>query len=489
MNYLFYIILSISAAGIIFVPLWFKYKLKKDFFIKQSISKILAKNPEFFSTKIVSDSVLIGLKHHKTPILEQLIKGNINKVAQSESKYNKISPYLLKSFEKPQVGINFLEKHLKKNPADNDAFVWLALLLEKSNKPKAAAAWDNVNENKLSKYLKAHYLTHMSDIAAQNGDLEFASDLQYKAARLFAREQAFYEEGQVYLKLGTLYRICFIDDTAEALLRSAIKLFKQIKYERGVAQGHANLGMLMISQERFEEAHSLLQKAYEYYQKQEDLSSQAEIENQLALLYLVQKQTKAALKFLKQAEKNHLQSQNRQGLAFSQELMANTYWQEGQYTQTAKFAQKAAQIYKQEENVSGRLESLYLQAQALVKQEENEKAEDILRSIIEQGKKNSGCFYLANAYTLLGIIYMRRKDLLRAKGLFRQSLELEQRGTRTKALAADYANIGLVELCCGHKETAQKNIETALDLACQIEDEELCLNLRQHLAKINNSSQ
>ena len=81
---------------------------------------------------------------------------------------------------------------------------------------------------------------------------------------------------------------------------------------------------------------------------------------------------------------------------------------------------------------------------------------------------------------------MKRKDLQRAKGLFQQSLDLEQRGVRLNALAIDYTNIGLVELYRGHRDNAHKHLQTALDFAQQIEDKELCAQIQKQIEKISN---
>ena len=242
----------------------------------------------------------------------------------------------------------------------------------------------------------------------------------------------------------------------------------------------------MTGQERFAEAEDYFHRAAEKYTTEQQPAARADIQNQLALLHLLQKNYKQAEKQLKTARALHKKSQNLNGLAFSTELLANCRWGQRNFTATARLAARAAGLYAKSGNVSGRLESLYLQAQALFYNADDEGAETILRQIIALSKQDCGCFYPANAYNLLGIIFVKRKDLQRAKGLFRQSLEMEQRGVRTIALAADYANIGLVEMHSGHKDEARRNLETALKLAEESEDDDLCRQLRQHLAALNS---
>ena len=73
----------------------------------------------------------------------------------------------------------------------------------------------------------------------------------------------------------------------------------------------------------------------------------------------------------------------------------------------------------------------------------------------------------------MGLIYLQKKDLDRAKALFNQSLDLEQFNNRLSGIATDYANIGLVEMKCGNFEQAQKTIHTALEYAKANHDDEL----------------
>ena len=487
MNYLFYIVVFLSITGLIFIPLWFRYRLQVDFFSKQ-IAKLLAqKKNRFFSSFVVRESIKTALKYRKRKIIDFLFSGQIIKASQEVMKYDTLSALLLKAFEKPESCIKKLESLYKKDPRNNVYAVWLALLLDASgNKSRAQVAWDNVRDKKLPIYLNAQYCIHLGESALKNGDMEFASRLFYRAARLFNKSKAFYEEGNVYLRLGTVYRFCFISDVAETLFLSALKTFSALKHEEGIAQAYANLGVLMLGEERFEEAESYFRKALDIYEKMNFSQECAEVKNQQAYLYLLQKDYKKALKLLSITQKELLALNNINGAAFSFDLRANCLWQMQMYKETIKNAKKAASLYDKANNISGFLESLYLQAQAAFNLNQDDDTENLLRQIIEIGKHDCGCFYLANAYNLLGIVYMKRKDLQRAKGLFQQSLDIEQRGVRLNALAVDYTNIGLVEFYRGHADNAQKHLQTALDLAQQIEDEELCTKIKRQLKDINN---
>ncbi len=58
--------------------------------------------------------------------------------------------------------------------------------------------------------------------------------------------------------MGTIYRVCFVDDVASFMFRGALDLFRQLKYIPGQAAAYGSLGMLNAASEHFDEAGSLL---------------------------------------------------------------------------------------------------------------------------------------------------------------------------------------------------------------------------------------
>ncbi len=124
---------------------------------------------------------------------------------------------------------------------------------------------------------------------------------------------------------------------------------------------------------------------------------------------------------------------------------------------------------------------MYLIALSLFSQEKDKEAEKTLREIIKTAQEQSNSFHVANAYSLLGLIYLKQNDLRRAKGLFQQSLDMEQINNRLGGIATDYANIGLIEFRKGNLEQAKKTLKTALDYAEANQEEELIRLLKNQL--------
>lgn len=92
---------------------------------------------------------------------------------------------------------------------------------------------------------------------------------------------------------------------------------------------------------------------------------------------------------------------------------------------------------------------------------------------MKESRRHSLNFHIANAYSLLGLIYMQKQDLSRAKALLQQSLHLEQNHNRCTGLAADYTNLALIENLSGDKDAAGQNLQIALEYAQKTGDEEL----------------
>lgn len=487
MNYIFYIITAAALAGAVGVPLVFRQRLRADFFGKRAVRHALRLNGNLGAEGLALAAVKAAVKCRQESALEALAAGDFNRAAELLRQKQPVIAAALGVFKHPKTALKSLAKICKNHPNDMQAQGWLAVAHGMAgDKNKAALLWSGIKEQKLPAYLRGHYHIYIAESALRNGDLELASKQFYQAAVRFGHCKAYHDEAAVYLKLGTIYRICFVFDTAESWFRSALEIYQKLGHDRGEALTTANMGMLMTGQERFDEALDFFAKAEALYAPFEALSEMAYIKNHIALTHILQKDYRAAQKSLNEALKLFAADNDLNGMAFGYELKADNDWQQQHFAATVKWAKKAADLYRQCGNTTGLLESRYLQAQALLRAGDDTQAEEILRQIIDHGKKDCGGFYLANAYNLLGIIFMRRKDLRRAKGLFRQSLELEQRGSRTAALAADYANIGLNELCCGRRDDAGKNLQTALELAESCGDEDLCRCLRHHLDKLKN---
>lgn len=335
----------------------------------------------------------------------------------------------------------------------------------------AAALIDGFESRSAAEKARLNYL--QAWLALEEGDLLSASEKAAAAAKLFQKLGFTYEEAAAYLLSGTIYRVSAVTDTADFMLRSAAELFGFTGATAKEAETWGNLGMLMVMQQRYEEAAGCFDKAEKLFNLSQDHAGATEIINQQALTALICEDYTRAERLAKQAQKAFRQLKDARGEGLSFDILAQIAAARGKWKQTLSAARNAQKFYRQSQNISGLMEMEYLEAQALAEQKEETAAEKILRRIIDRDKRDKSCFHVANAYNLLGLIYLRQDDLRRAEGLFQQSLSAELQNERFYGAAIDYANIALTAYRRGHKEQGDKNREMALRCAKDAGGEDL----------------
>ncbi len=329
---------------------------------------------------------------------------------------------------------------------------------------------NKIKSQHLPKPLKAVHCYLSAAAYLQEGDMLSASEKASLALKLFKQKHYIFETAQTYLLLAEIYRISCVNDVAQTMIEAALKMYSAAGFRLFCAQTTAVFGMLMLFENRLEEAEDKFSEALKSCPQ--DILK-ADILNQYALLQLAQKNKGSALKYAKQALKIHCSLGNFRGEAFSRQLLGHFLLSSGAAQKAASEAKKAAELYLEQQNFSAYCESLYLHARSLCQTENYGRAEKILRQILEESRRHSLNFHIANAYSLLGLIYMQKQDLSRAKALLQQSLHLEQNHNRCTGLAADYANLALIENLSGDKDAAGQNLQIALEYAQKTGDDEL----------------
>lgn len=395
---------------------------------------------------------------------------------------------VLKALREPELAASAIEAEIRNNPSDGRLLAELAYLyFICGDTVRCRLCLDNVNEKKINSYglAKVRYLQSFYDL--NDGDMLSASQNCSEAVRLFHKNRAYYEEAQAYLQMGVIYRASVVTDVSQIMLETALKIFSALGCRAETAETYGNLGMLMAIQKRFEEAEDFYLKAEKICTETGRRQAQAEINNQQGLLQLLKNAFVEAEELAQKALKAHSALKNAAGIAFSKEIIANSRWNRKDYPAAIHMAFEAKNLYRQSNNFSACFEMMYLMALALFEQRKLAEAEKVLREIVSLSKKHNSNFHTANAYNLLGLIYLQKQDLRRAKGLFQQSLDLEQVNNRLGGIATDYVNIGTVELTRGNREQAHKTLKTALEYAEASEDEELIALLRKRVDELLKS--
>lgn len=488
MKYFEYTLLISLFSAVFVLPFYFYRRLKIYHFyrlVRKALAQKTAANcgetyfPTYYLKEIVS--LLVKEKANR-PLVYLCVGRSAPAIRWLDDRKKTFLSLVLQTICNKQTMLALWEKYIKKNPDNTAALAELGILFFMVGEiEKAQLCLNNIPEKKNRNYVSARQKYLQSYLDMNDGDMLGASQNASLAAKIFHKLGAEYEVGQSYLLLGIIYRVAIVSDVSQMMFETALQIFSTAKCLAETAAVYGNLGMLMAIQQRFEEAESYYQKADKIMAEINSPLGRAEILNQQSLLQLMQGNNRTAEDLAQKALEIHQQKQNQQGIAFSKEIMGNTAFNLQDYQKATQMAFEAKNLYKEHGNLSACLENMYLMSLALFYSEKSKESEKILREIIKMSKQCSSNFHVANAYNLLGLIYLKQNDLRRAKGLFQQSLDMEQTNNRLSGIATDYANIGLIEFRKGNIEQAQKTLKTALEYAEANQEEELISLLKNRL--------
>lgn len=386
----------------------------------------------------------------------------------------------LSALTSPQEALLFLEKKLD---GGNILLLTAWIYFNAGNADTAESYQEKAAGLKLSRFYKGLDRYLQAAAALREGDLLTASEKASQALSLLRREGAAYEAAKVYFLLGTIYRISAVSDVAQLMLTEAADIFLLMGADKDAAETIGSRGMLMAAENRREEAAADFEKASELFRRCACANGEADIINQQALTALMYGDSAKADRLARQAQTLQKAAGKTDGRGLSAEIISRAATEKKDWETAIKYAVSAQQDYQTAGNHPGFLEALLLQARAYLETGNDEQAEKLLRRLIEKAQNRSSCFHVANAYNLLGIMYLKQGDLQRAKGLFQQSLNCESSNNRTDGMAIDYANLALIEYRLGQREQGDKTVSTALEYARAFGETELSQLLEKQLNK------
>lgn len=437
----------------------------------------------FFSTAVINQCVRYLYLKHLTAAksaLAFLVGGRVEKAVAVITTQDPFLALLLQAHISTAAAYRQIKRQKKQWLTNLQYGVYLPILaqLTYDNQTALAAVFAldklrcrcNRETNAYYNYVAAYMYLH-------EGDMLSASQAASTALKYFQKKQYAIETASCHLALAEIYRISCVYDIAETMIDSAVKIYQTQKAPLFEAQAVVAKGMLMVFENRLQEARELYEKALKM-----PITEQlyADINNQTALLCLAQNNTTSAQKHISTALKMQRTLKNPHGTAFSLQLAAHIAFSRKQNNKAVDLAQQAAALYEKQHNNSACFECLYLSAEAQYKQKKYTAAEKNLRTVLERERKQQSNFHTANVYNLLGLIYMQKGDLQRAKVLFQQSLHLEQSKQRCEGMVADYADLALIAELTDNTEDAVSNWQIALEYARQTGDNELQKLIEKH---------
>ena len=490
MKYSLYIIIFLAIVSTLWLGAAFLRRLKEDMLFKILARRLLSKQKTaekgWFFSSIGLSEIVRRLSQNNHQALNLLMKGKMADACLSLKKKKLAYPYgILLTIYNPHKSEKIWQQLCLKHPKSNLYRAELAkIYLINGKESEAFVTAESIKEKAASRYARGVKYYIQSIEMTKAAEMKEASQNASAAVKCFEKERCLAEAGIAYLQLGTIYRVSAVSDVAQTMFESALELFKKLQLVELQAEALGNLGMLTAGQNRFEEAESYFEKALNLNKSAYRKRGVAEILNQQALLFLAQRQNSKARKTTEKALKIHQQLYNLQGQAFSWDILSYINLAQKKYDELIFSTQKALHLYNPKQNLSAILEMKYMQASAYFALGKTGPAEKILRQITKQAAKQESCFHVANAYNLLGLIFLQKKELQRAKGLFMQAVSFEERNERFNCAAVDYANIALIEQKCGNVEQARKTLELALEYAQNFEAAELVEQIKQQLQQL-----
>ena len=490
MKYFEYI-LFIGVIGLFFLPvLYYRWHWRLKYLKKMALLSVLfqqqnLKNRAFYSSYIIKQCVTalyFRTDKKSRRALACLVCGKVEPAAEILQAEKPYLALLLIAHQNASAAYRQIN-HQKKLFLHSEYAVFLPLLAHHLFEFSAFRhLLLQINRPKIPLTLRPYYDYAAAYVYLQEADMLSASQSADKALKAFSRKQYFYEEAQCYLQTAEIYRLSCVNDIAQTMLESALKIFSKLKSAFWIAHTIAVKGMLMLYENRLEEAEECYIEALNLAPNS---TIKADILNQYALLQIVQNKLSAARRKILTAAETYKQQKNQIGKAFSEQLLGQIALHRKQYASAAKHSLTAAELYEKQKNYAATAESLYTAATACFKQQKFRPAEAYLRQILQINRNHQNSFHSANAYSLLGLIYLQTGDIQRAKVLFQQSLHLEQRFERCEGLVADYADLALIEKLSGDEDSARHNLQIALEYAQKTENSELIDLINQKIAHLN----
>ncbi len=289
--------------------------------------------------------------------------------------------------------------------------------------------------------IKLYYKHLLSQSYLYNTDMKEATFCFNNLLKAYKKLGYYYEEGLCYLSLAQIYKIIGMFDVSFNMLNQANMIFSKINLPIEIAKINANKGLIELVRNNYKQTFEYLSSAENICIQNNLLQTLCDIKNWQGLTYFAENKLTYALKCLKQNLKSKFATNINK--AFAADLISRIYYQKDDNKNCLKYIEESMKYNFIVKDNAGIFENKYLKAKIYYNLKEYENSKKILIGLIKKKKSNS-IYYPANAYTLLGLIHLKQKDLAQAKTLFKQAVDLENSTNRLKGAILDYNNLFLI---------------------------------------------
>ena len=375
----------------------------------------------------------------------------------------------IKDIFKAQKLISF---QIKKYPKDLSFLLLdakISLLIE--NRERFEHIMDSICLPRfLSQKQRAEYLYLSAENELYQTDMCSASFHISKALKIYQKKGGIFETAVCYQTLSRIYRISGVFDVAFTMLKEAKNIYEKLNISAKIAETEAYFGLIEIGRENLKTAQDYLDSAAKICQQNNLNQTLAHIKNWQGLILFLNNHPKKAAELFDTVLKT---SKSFPALSYAAEMLARIALKQKKYDKALNYADSAI-LYAKKQNLAPNIfENLYLKAEICYASKDYLNSRKILTELIKQKTPPSTIYYPANAYTLLGLVELKEKNLDRARTLFKQALDMEHAQNRLKGAAIDYNNLAELSRLTGNSEEAKTYFTQAMEYAQQIEDKEL----------------
>lgn len=292
----------------------------------------------------------------------------------------------------------------------------------------------------------ARAYSDLAMISLHQGNLAESERLLTMALAVFEKTKNDYEYALAANRLGMVYRLAGAFESAEEAHYRAKGLAERHGWPFVLAETLGNLGMVYEGKDRFDVALENHFSALDLYLKDDRHVFEAACQRrQIGLCLLQWGKRQEALEELDKAlasfkgQKNYLfQSRILNSIALARQAEQNMK----PALDAARLALEAAVLSEDElETAESRLLYARLKMDADI---EDDEIEELLFQALDCFKKKNKKMENANAAAMIGLYYLRRRELEKAESYFKDSLHIEEMLHRSLGMASDYGNLGLI---------------------------------------------
>lgn len=295
---------------------------------------------------------------------------------------------------------------------------------------------------------------------------------------------------------NSLARVYLYRDPAQGRIyaNKALALSQKINFSPGKATAHLYLGMLLVSEGRYDEALRNFNAAEAMFTRSKDLLSLAKVHNEIGILMANQSKFPESLDYFFKSLANYEQLgflRHRFGIASCFENIGTVYNLSNTPEKAIEYYRKAIDIrMKLKKNAPELASAMSSLGEIYQKQGDYQKALSILLSAEKKIKPANDAFYSATVKSLLGTTYLslRQYDLSLAES--NAALDVVSKSGDKQLTATTIQNIGNAHLRkamasgdANELPTAFENLNKALQMYHELGNQEGLISAYQYLSE------